>query len=277
MRRTGTFHEVLKATRLEKKWQKRKSKRRRQRKSQKYANFADMYRKIGYMESHPKGGSSLRDVILGGQDGLVNVLGIVLAVATATSSTKVVLIAALAATLAESISMAAVAYTSSKAARDYYYKQLEIEKQEIEEKPEVEVQEIRDIYHQKGFRGTLLNSIVKKITSNKKLWLDTMMKEELRLFPDDYDNPVKSALVVGFAALIGSIIPIVPFFFLPVGVSMIYSIVISAITLFIAGIIKARITVGNPIKAGFEMMLVGILAALAGYLIGLLLARFTHN
>ena len=227
-----------------------------------------MGRKIGYMENHPKGGSSLRDIILGGQDGLVNVLGIVLAVATATSSTKVVLIAALAATLAESISMAAVAYTSSKAARDYYYKQLEIEKQEIEEKPEVEVQEIRDIYTQKGFRGKLLNSIVKKITSNKKLWLDTMMKEELRLFPDDYDNPAKSALVVGFAALIGSIIPILPFFFLPVGISMIYSLVISAIVLFLAGVIKARITIGNPIKAGFEMMLVGILAALAGYLIG---------
>lgn len=227
-----------------------------------------MSRKIGYMESHPKGGSGLRDIILGGQDGLVNVLGIVLAVATATSSTKVVLISALAATLAESISMAAVAYTSSKAARDYYYKQLEIEKQEIEEKPKMEIQEIRDIYFQKGFRGTLLNKIVRKITSNKKLWLDTMMKEELRLFPDDYANPVKSALVVGFAALTGSIIPILPFFFLPVKMSMIYSLIISAATLFVAGTIKAKITIGNPFKAGFEMMLVGILAALAGYLIG---------
>src|SRR3989344_6384992 len=201
-------------------------------------------KKAGYHEEHPQGRTGLRDVILGGQDGLVNVLGIVLAVATATSSTKVVLIAALAATLAESISMAAVAYTSSKAARDYYYKQLEIEKQEIEEKPEVEVQEIRDIYHQKGFRGALLNSIVKKITSNKKLWLDTMMKEELRLFPDDYANPVKSALVVGFAALVGSIIPIMPFFFLPVGISMVYSLIISATTLFIAGVMKAKATIG---------------------------------
>lgn len=230
--------------------------------------------KIGYNESHPKSGSSLRDVILGGQDGLVNVLGIVLAVATATSSTEVVLIAALAATLAESISMAAVAYTSSKAARDYYYKQLEIEKMEIREKPEVELQEIKDIYYHKGFRGALLNQIAKKITSNKRLWLDTMMKEELRLFPDDYDSPVKSALIVGFAALIGSIIPILPFFFLPINISMIYSLVLSAASLFVTGTIKAKITIGSPLKAGIEMMLVGMLAALAGYLIGAALGAF---
>lgn len=219
-------------------------------------------------EQHPQGRTSLRDVILGGQDGLVNVLGIVLAVATATSSTKVVLIAALAATLAESISMAAVAYTSSKAARDYYYRQLEIEKMEIEEKPEAEVREIKDIYYEKGFRGSLLNQIVRKITSDKKLWLDTMMKEELRLFPDDYDKPVKSALIVGFAALVGSIIPILPFFFLSVGASIIYSIIISAITLFVVGYIKAKITIGSPFKAAMEMVFVGMLAALAGYFIG---------
>ncbi|MBI2107584.1 VIT1/CCC1 transporter family protein, partial [Candidatus Woesearchaeota archaeon] len=105
---------------------------------------------MAYHEEHGEGRSGLRDTILGGQDGLVNVLGIVLAVATATSSTKVVLIAALAATLAESISMAAVAYTSSKAARDFYYRQLETEKREIEEMPEIERKEIKDIYYQKG-------------------------------------------------------------------------------------------------------------------------------
>ena len=111
-------------------------------------------KKAGYHEEHPQGRTGLRDVILGGQDGLVNVLGIVLAVATATSSRKMALIAALAATLAESISMAAVAYTSSKAARDYYYKELQTEKREIQEKPEVEVREIKDIYYEKGISFT---------------------------------------------------------------------------------------------------------------------------
>lgn len=64
--------------------------------------------------------AKVHDLILGGQDGLVNVLGVVLGVAAATMSTRVVLIAGLAATFAESISMGAVAYTSAKAAREYY-------------------------------------------------------------------------------------------------------------------------------------------------------------
>ena len=81
------------------------------------------------MEHHHRGsGSRLRDIILGGQDGLVNVLGVILAVASATNDVKIVLIAGLAATFAESISMAAVAYTSSKAERDYYKSEPKTEK-----------------------------------------------------------------------------------------------------------------------------------------------------
>ncbi len=63
-------------------------------------------------------GVLLRDIILGWQDGVVNVLGLVLGVATATDSTRLIIISGLAALFAESASMAAVAYTSSKAAKD---------------------------------------------------------------------------------------------------------------------------------------------------------------
>ncbi len=118
-----------------------------------------------------KVGSEMRDIILGGQDGLVNVLGVVLAIAAATIDTKTIIIAGLAATFAESISMAAVAYTSTKAERDYYNRQLETEKREISDIPDIERKEIRDIYFAKGFRGRQLVNIVKKITSNKKLWM----------------------------------------------------------------------------------------------------------
>src|SRR3989338_7184742 len=128
--------------------------------------------------------SNIRDLILGFQDGLVNTLGLVLGVASAVQSTKIVLISGLVTTFTESVSMAAVAYTSTKAAHEFYESQLEREKKEIEEIPHMEVQEIRDIYYQKGFRGKQLEGIVKKIILDKKLWLETMMAEELRLFPE---------------------------------------------------------------------------------------------
>ena len=215
--------------------------------------------------------SNIRDLILGFQDGLVNTLGLVLGVASAVQSTKIVLISGLVTTFAESISMAAVAYTSTKAAHDFYQSQLEREKKEIKEIPHMEVQEIRDIYYKKGFRGKQLESIVRKITSNKKLWLDTMMAEELKLFPEDYEKPIKSGFVVGVSAVIGSLVPVIPFFIFSVKAGMVAALALAIIILFIVGAIKASITIGDWKKSGVEMAVVGTVAALSGYLIGSLL------
>ncbi len=217
------------------------------------------------------GGSFLRQVILGGQDGLVNVLGVLLGVATATGDARVIIIAGLAATFAESISMAAVAYASSRAAQDYYQKQLETEEREILEKPEVEREEIRLIYARKGFRARQLDEIVRKITSNKAVWLNVMMEEELGLSESKDVNPVNDAIVVGGSALAGSFIPLLPFFFLPVSTSVVVSPIVSAVVLFAGGVFKARLTVGNWLKSGLEMAGVGLLAAFAGYAVGALL------
>ena len=215
--------------------------------------------------------SNIRDFILGFQDGLVNTLGLVLGVASATQSTRIVLISGLVTTFAESVSMAAVAYTSTKAAHEFYESQLEREKKEIKEIPHMEVQEIRDIYYKKGFRGKQLTSIVKKITSNKRLWLETMMAEELKLLPGDYEKPLKSTFVVGASAIIGSLIPVIPFFLFPVKVGMIAALLLSIIILFIVGAVKSKVTIGDWKKSGFEMAVVGTLAALVGYFVGKLL------
>ena len=216
-------------------------------------------------------GARLYDIILGGQDGVVNVLGIVLGVARATHDTRIVLISGLAATFAESISMGAVAYTSSKAARDYYFSERAREEREIETVPAIERQEIHDIYRRKGFNGTLLTAIVKKITSDKKLWLETMMTEELNLTLENHTSPLKDGILVGFVSLIGSFVPLVPFFFFTVTTSMYAALAVSLAILFLVGAIKARLTIGTWWKSGIEMGIIGMAAALAGYGIGILL------
>ena len=98
-------------------------------------------------------GRALRDIILGGQDGLVNVLGLVLGVAAATAQLRIILAAALAATFSESIAMGGVMYTSVLAERDYYLAMLAKEQQEVAEVPEVEIEEVRHIFREKGLRG----------------------------------------------------------------------------------------------------------------------------
>lgn len=221
-------------------------------------------------EKHLNIGSKFRDFILGCQDGLVNVLGIVLGIVAATASTKLILISGLAATFAESISMAAVAFTSMKASNEFYNCEKRREINEVKTVPNKEKEEIREIYFKKGFRGKFLDDIVKKITSNKKIWVDIMMEEELKLFPEEM-TPKQEALIVGLSALVGSIIPLIPFMLFAVNTAVIYSLVISSIALFLIGVVKSKLAVGNLLKSGIEMAIIGMLAAIVGYLIGLVL------
>ncbi len=163
---------------------------------------------------------NFRDFILGGQDGLVNVLGLVLGVAGATLNTNIVIITGIVATVAESVSMAAVAYTSSKAAKDYY----------------------------------------------------SSIKHKLHL--SEFENPFRSAVNVGTSTIIGSLIPLIPFFFLNVKPAIITSLIFSAVILFLVGALKAKLSIGSWKKSGFELMIIGIIAALVGYGVGLLLKGY---
>ncbi|HLC43569.1 MAG TPA: VIT1/CCC1 transporter family protein [Patescibacteria group bacterium] len=213
-------------------------------------------------------GNTLSDMILGGQDGLVNVLGVILGVAAASGNMRIIIAGGLAATFAESISMAAVALTSKMAERDHYFAELEREKREIVELPDREEAEIREIYAAKGFSGKLLDDIVKHIISDDKRWLDQMMTDELGLIEISQKEIYISSLVVGFSALAGSFIPLTPYFFLPIQSALVVTLIISAVVLFIVGFYKAKLTVGQPAKSGIQMAIIGMTAAIAGYLIG---------
>jgi predicted membrane protein (TIGR00267 family) len=233
--------------------------------------------KIGITPSEPHktlGYVSLRDIILGGQDGLVNVLGLLLGIAVASGDLRIILAGGLAATFAESISMAAVAYTSMRAQQALYEGELARESREIEETPQEEKEELRDLYRQKGFSGRLLDEVVEKLTSDKNVWLDEMVKSELGLQPVETRKAVISSGVVGLAALVGSLIPMVPFFLLPlmrlsISQAIWWSLIISAIALFILGAYKAQTSIGDWKKSGAEIAIIGTVSALVGYLVGL--------
>lgn len=212
----------------------------------------------------------LADVILGGQDGLVNVLGVILGVAAASSNSRLVLAAGLAATFAESISMAAVAYTSKLSEADHYDSELKRENLEVDEKPKVEEEEVRQIYKRRGFEGQLLEDVVKKITSSRKVWLEVMMGEELGLEKVDRKKVLASSILVGGSAVVGSLIPLAPFIFLPIFESSAISVATAALTLLIVGAYKAKVTIGKPLRSGIEMAVIGTVSALAGYVVGLI-------
>jgi predicted membrane protein (TIGR00267 family) len=227
---------------------------------------------LHHLQTDPhKRGAGLSDFILGAQDGLVNVLGVVLGIAAATHDARIVLVAGLATTFAESISMGAVAFTTTLADADLYQSEREREYRHIIEAPNLEIKEVRDIYSSRGFKGELLDRIVETITANRDVWVAVMMAEEHQLSPVDRKTAIRAALIVGFSAIIGSLVPLFPFMFLSVSTSMWLSIVVTALVLFAIGAYKARVTVGRPMKSGLEMAVIGTVSALAGYLVGFLL------
>jgi vacuolar iron transporter family protein len=209
----------------------------------------------------------LRDVILGGQDGLVNMIGIILGVTAAGGSTSVLIVTGIAAAITESISMGAVGYTSTVSERDYYLAEQARELAEIETEPAAERGEIRDIYAAKGFSGELLDQVVATITANRDRWLGTMMDEELHLQPIGTTDILRSAVVITIATLIGHLIPLAPFVVLDRGAALVTAIVASGVVLFGVGAYSAMTLTGDWRRSGAQMVLIGLGAALLGYLI----------
>ena len=137
--------------------------------------------------------------------------------------------------------------------------------------PQLERGEIRDIYARRGFSGELLERIVATITSNRDVWVAVMMAEEHGLADVDRRKSLRSALVVGVASLLGSLLPLIPFLALPVALGAWSAVLMSALALFAFGTYKARATVGHPLKSGLELAAIGTLSALLGYGVGALL------
>ena len=220
-------------------------------------------------ELHARSGL-LSNFILGSQDGLVNVLGILLGLVAASSGIRLIFVAALAALVAESISMGAVAYTSTLARRKHYLKEVSREETEMREVPQIERDEVRGVFQRWGYEGEELERATDLIASKPKAWLEFMMSYELGLELVDESEPRRNFLIVLSSSVFGSIIPLVPYFLVgnDVLLGALGSVAVSGVALFVIGYYEARTTVGSIWKSGLQMAAIGLAAGLAGFLVG---------
>lgn len=216
-------------------------------------------------------GRWLAEVILGAQDGLVNTLGVVLGVAAASGSARIVVAAGMAAAVAESVSMGAVGYSSSVARGDLFRSERAREYRHVESTPDVEREEVRRLYAEKGFEGELLERVVTTICANKDVWVAVMMAEEHALSPVDRKSSLSSAAVIGVASLLASVVPVIPFLFAGTTLAMGAAAVVSGALLFVLGAFKAWLTTGSRARSGLELAVIGLLSAAFGWLVGALL------
>jgi VIT1/CCC1 family predicted Fe2+/Mn2+ transporter len=213
------------------------------------------------------------DFIYGSIDGAVTTFAIVAGVMGAGLSPGIILILGFANLFADGFSMAVANFQASKARNEYIEMKRKQEEWEIDHLEEQEKDEIRDIYRKKGFKDKLLEEVVRTITSRRKVWIDTMMKEELGLI-DDEKRPLDSSIstFIGFN-LIG-LIPLIPFvLFILIGITshhdaFAYSTILVASAFFIVGIIKGKIVKKSKIMSGLFTLMIGGIAAIVAYLIG---------
>jgi VIT1/CCC1 family predicted Fe2+/Mn2+ transporter len=225
--------------------------------------------RITHVEPHIKESNYIRDLVFGFGDGVNTSLGIVAGVGGAIIAADVVILAA----LIGMFTGAKANYLALKSQREILESEIKREEYEMQTIPQKEREEIEEIYRAKGFEGEELNSVVGKITSNKDVWLKTMLTEELGLNLEILGNPLKGALVMFGSFLLGGILPIIPYFAVKAGLissiaAIVIAIVISVTSSFIVGAIKGRMAKKSWIKGGIEMAGLGTGIALVGYGIG---------
>ena len=213
------------------------------------------------------------DFIYGSIDGAVTTFAIVAGVVGASLSPGIILILGFANLFADGFSMAAANYQASKARNEYIQMKRKQEEWEIDNLAEQEKEEIREIYSKKGFKDELLEEIVRIITSRRKVWIDTMMKEELGLI-EEGKKPLDSSISTFLGFNLIGLIPLVPFMiFIAMGFELnseafFYSIIFVISAFFIVGIIKGKIVRRSKIRSGIYTLIIGGIAASVAYLVG---------
>ncbi|MGI8826943.1 MAG: VIT1/CCC1 transporter family protein [Chloroflexota bacterium] len=224
----------------------------------------------GEQHSHPY--ELLGDLLLGLNDGVATTLVFALSVAGASTSRHTVIVAGLAEMLAGGVSMSLGGFASAQAENEAAEHQIAVERHEIEVEPEEERAELREIYREKGFSGTNLTSIVDYLTSDKERWLQSMIRDELLLRPGEFRSPWRVSGTIGLAFMVGAFVPLLPFL-IGISYSQIAAACLSISTLFVTGALRSRYTDQSWTRSGGQMLVIGLVGAVAGVLIGFLLSR----
>ncbi len=221
------------------------------------------------------GRSYLRDFVYGAIDGCVTTFAVVSGAIGAGLSSGVVIVLGFANLLADGFSMAVSNYLGTKADLQLLERARQIEESHVDTIPDGEEEEIRQIFAQKGFEGELLERVVKVIVADRKLWIETMLREEWGLSLTG-PSPRNAAIVTFLAFVLVGLIPLLPFtLLLPLDVEdwilFVVSAGMTAVTFFGVGALKSRYVAESWIRAGTETLLMGGGAATLAYIVGVLL------
>jgi VIT1/CCC1 family predicted Fe2+/Mn2+ transporter/rubrerythrin len=214
---------------------------------------------------------TLRAVIFGVSDGLVSNTSLVMGITGASTDPHFILLAGIAGLLAGSFSMAAGEYISMQSQRELYERQIALERAEMEAMPDEEQAELAAIYRAKGFSEDDAARVAARLFRDPEAALDTLIREELGLDPDQLGSPWGAAFgsLVAFAA--GAVVPVLPYLVASGGVAFVVSLGLSLAAMFVVGIGISLLTGRSALFSGARQVVIGAAAATVTFLVGRLI------
>lgn len=224
-----------------------------------------------HTEQHFNAGDAVRDVVIGMSDGLTVPFALAAGISGAIAASHIVVTAGIAELAAGGISMGLGGYLAARSDAEHYFSEQRREYEETTEMPDEERREIEVIFASYGITGDALAHVTEAITSNKKRWVDFMMRFELGLeAPNPRSAPI-SAARIGGSYVLGGLIPLAPYFLVPdTHVALAWSTAVTALALLVFGGVKGGFTGVSVAKSAFQTALIGGIAAAVAYA----LARF---
>ena len=217
-------------------------------------------------------GGNLRAAVFGVNDGLVSNASLIMGVAGAGTAPEFVLTAGVAGLLAGALSMAAGEYVSVRSQREMYEYQIALERDELDEYPDEEAEELALIYQARGMDLEQARNMTRELVKQPEAALDTLAREELGLNPEELGSPLGAATASFLAFSAGAVLPLLPFLFAPHRFApAILSAAIAALALFGVGAVLSLFTGRSALRGGLRMLLIGGGAGALSWVIGRLI------
>ncbi|MHB8622241.1 MAG: VIT1/CCC1 transporter family protein [Sulfuricaulis sp.] len=216
----------------------------------------------------------IREFVFGIQDGLISVVGLLAGMQAAGSSRFVVLMAGTAAICSGAFSMSAGAYLSAKAEKEIFDYELNKEAKFVDREPYLAEEGLLEALHQEGLARETGYRIVQLLHQRKSVFVATFQEKVLGLGSADVNNPLKGALVMALSFILGGVIPLIPFIFLPLRSGLMAAVLLTGVVLFGVGMFKGRLAGQSLGRSGLEFLAIALLASGLGYSAGLVLEHF---
>ena len=214
-------------------------------------------------------GGAARAAVFGISDGLVSNVALVLGVAGAHPAANVVRLAGIVGLVGGAFSMAAGEYNSMRAQQELLERELEIERVEIQRRPEKEQRELAHIYRSRGVAAATADEMAREMHRDPDLALETHAREELGIDPKELGSPVAAALASFVTFAVGALVPLAPWFFGGGRAAIWSSVVLGLLASLAVGVGLSRFTGRSWVRTATRQLIVGALAAGVPYLIGM--------